>query len=208
MNKLVTALLLSALVACSDDNSSNGNPDGGNPDAAGLNLADSAKIMAYLEGKTLKMEGNDIPPYPNGYNEDQNLGNASQCYQSTTIAVSGGTFNVTSQLAKITGAPAVLDVGTCDHTMNNGMVMFSSTNILIENVKNNAACFDITVTYNGFAQEGRAKISPDGKTVTMELYFANQATGHRCAAGDVGAQTVMLKGAAFTQNAQQVYAVK
>jgi hypothetical protein len=206
MRKLVCTLVLTALAGCGGD--SNSTADAGSPDAKTLALGDSAKIMAYLEGKTLKMDGTNIPPYPNGFNEDKNLGPASQCYISTTIGVAGGQFNVTSVLGKITGAPNVGDVGTCDHTMNGGQAQFTSTNILIENVKNNAACFDITVTYTGFAQEGRAKISPDGKTVTMELYFANQATGHRCAAGDVGAQTVTLNSAAFTQNAQQVYVVQ
>jgi hypothetical protein len=84
---------------------------------------------------------------------------------------------------------------------------FDSTAVLFENFKNNGACFDMTATYSAFQQEGRGSISADVKTLTLELFFKDQATGHRCADGDVGAPTIKLPGAMFTGNAKQVYTI-
>ncbi|MGC3999900.1 MAG: hypothetical protein QM767_21650 [Anaeromyxobacter sp.] len=84
---------------------------------------------------------------------------------------------------------------------------FSSTNVLIENVAGNATCFDVTVTYTGFAQEGRGRFLDDGDTLELELFFSGQATGHRCADGAVGEATVTLNAAAFTGNAVQTYRI-
>jgi hypothetical protein len=200
MKKWITTLALGcALAACGDDD------DGGSPDA-GLTLGTSAQILAYMDGKSFKMDGNNIPSHPNGINEDLNAGAATQCYQSVNIAVASGNFTVTSALGTVEGAATVGQTGTCNHTATGTPLMFTSTTVLIENVQNNAGCFDITVTYPGFSQEGRGKISADGRTLTLELYFAG-AQNHRCAAGAVGASGVILANqtAPFTGNAQQVY---
>ena len=166
-------------------------------------------INTWIEGKTLVMTGADIPTHPNGYNENVNYGSATQCYNKTTIGVLSGTWNVASKLGTLNGAPNVGTVGTCDRaTIKGSDVTFSSSTVLVANVQGNATCFDVTVTYTGFSQEGRGKISADGKTVVMELFFGGKATGHRCADGAVGASTVVLSGNAFTGNAQQTYRVQ
>ena len=68
-------------------------------------------------------------------------------------------------------------------------------------------CFDLTVTFNGFSQEGRGTINADGSLVTLELFFGGQAAKHRCADGDPGASGVTIKSTAFTGNALQKYTV-
>jgi hypothetical protein len=206
---VLCAVLSLGLWGCGDDNGNgNGTPDGGTTPDAGLQLTTSQQILTHLEGKTMKMEGDNIPSHPNGYNEDTNFGQATQCYASVAMAVASGQFSVTSMLGTLEGAPTVGATGTCNHATVSNTLNFVSTNVLIENVQGNAECFDFTVTYSGFAQEGRGKISADGKTVTLELYFSGQAQGHRCAAGAVGAATVTLNAVAFTGNAQQVYVIQ
>lgn len=154
------------------------------------------------------MTGVDIPSHPNGFNQNVNFGASTQCYKSTTIAVAAGTWNVTSQLGTLNGAPTVGSVGTCDNATAFGSPLtFSSSTVLIENVAGNATCFDITVTYTGFSQEGRGAFSADGKTLRLELFFGGQATGHRCASGAVGSGGVTLNASAFTGNAVQTYRI-
>ncbi|KFE68337.1 hypothetical protein [Hyalangium minutum] len=166
------------------------------------------KIKALLEGKKLVMEGANIPSHPNGFNEDTNYGSATQCYTKSEMTVSGGNLAVTSNLGTLRDAPNVGNTGTCDHTVVSGTPLsFTSTAVLIENVKSNGACFDISVTYPSFKQAGRGKLSGDGKTLTLEIFFENQAVGANCAAGVVGSRTVKLNNADFTGNARQVYAV-
>jgi hypothetical protein len=200
--KLLSAVVLGALglVGCGGSDTT---PQ--TPSVPKFDTADN--IRNYLEGKTLLMEGDNIPAFPNGYDEDVNYGAATQCYQKVQITVSGGNFHVSSNLATLRDAPAVLNKGTCDHAAVSGAQNFDSTAVLIENVAADASCFDISVTYAGFKQVGRSKISADGKTVTMELYFEGKATGYTCKDGAVGSQTVTVSGAAFSGNAQQVYAV-
>lgn len=175
-----------------------------------LDLTTGPKILAYLEGRTMVMTGADIPSYPNGYNENLNFGASTQCYNKTSIAILGGNFNVTSDLGQFNAIPDAGIAGMCNRAVKTTTASFTSTAILVENVKNNAECFDITATYVGFKQDGRGMISADGKTVTLELYFA--ATGHRCADGAVGATGVKLSTTAgavpFTGNALQVYRIQ
>jgi hypothetical protein len=184
--------------------------DGGSDAGVTLDLTTDIKIFAYLEGKTMVMTGADIPSSPNGFNENINFGAATQCYHKTSIAVLAGNFNVTSDLGQFNSIPDAGVAGMCNRAVKTTTQTFSSTTILIENVKNNAECFDFTATYVGFKQEGRGKISPDGKTVTLELFFA--ATGHRCADGAVGATGVKLATSAgavpFAGDAKQVYRVQ
>jgi hypothetical protein len=166
------------------------------------------KVRAHLEGKKLLMEGANVPSHPSGFNEDVNYGSATQCYQKVEMNASGGNLAVTSTLGTLRDAPTVGSAGTCDHAVPAGNPLtFTSTALLIENVKSNGACFDIGVTYPSFKQVGRGKLSGDGKTLTLELFFENQSVGSNCAAGAVGSQTVKLNNANFTGNASQVYAV-
>lgn len=174
-----------------------------------LDLSTPTKILAYLEGTTMVMTGTDIPTDPNGFNENLNFGANTQCYNKVTIATLASNFQVTSDLGQFNAAADGGVVGMCDRTIKANTVSFTSNTVLVENVQGNADCFDITVTYTGFSQAGRGKISADGKTVTLELFFA--ATGNRCADGAVGSTGVMLATSggpvAFTGNAQQVYRI-
>ncbi|MCC7382839.1 MAG: PHB depolymerase family esterase [Deltaproteobacteria bacterium] len=173
-----------------------------------LNLGSASQIMAYLEGKTLVMEGASIPTHPNGFDENVNYGQATQCYHYVTMRPQAGRFQVVSQLGTLKNAPNTGDHGTCDHDAVANELTFDSTAVLMENVRDNGACFDFTITFPGFGQEGRGKISPDGSTLTLELFFKDQATGHRCSSGEVGAATVTLSGASFTGDARQTYAIR
>ena len=180
-------------------------PPGNTDTGPKYNTAD--KISTYLEGKTLEMSGANIPDYPNGFNEDVNYGSATQCYTSVTMAVAGGNYNVTSNLGTLRDT-STKGVQECDHATKSNQTSFTSTNVLIENVRADGTCFDVTFTYTGFKQVGRGQVSQDGKTLKLELFFENQATGSRCADGDVGAQTVTLNKVAFTHNAVQTYTIQ
>ena len=216
--KIRTIALLALLASCGDDDDGGGTPDArpadaaaadaAAPDAAGPQLTTASQIQTWMNGKTFVMTGANIPSHPNGINEDQNAGQATQCYVRVTMTGANNNVTVNSQLGTLENAPNVLDIGTCNHTTQSGTAMFTSNTVLVENVMGNAQCFDFTATYTGFSQEGRGKISPDGTTLTLELFFAGQATGHRCANGAVGSATVMRLGAPFTGNAQQVYMVQ
>lgn len=176
-------------------------PDMGTPDM-GTSLMTEAEIKAFLEGKTMVMAGMDIPTEPNGFNENLNLGAATQCYNSSTIVVMGGQFQVTSMLGTI--ANMMCDRDTVSATAG----PFTSTALTLSNIMGNAECFDVDAAYTGFAQEGRARIAADGTTVEMELFFMGQATGHRCADGMVGATGVTLMGMPFSGNAVQTYRIQ
>lgn len=212
---LMTALVTLGLAGCGSsmtpvDAGTNTETDAGVD--AGVTMKDfstPAKILAHLEGTTMVMQGADIPSHPNGYNENLNFGASTQCYHKVSIATLGGQFGVTSDLGTFNSIPDAGIVGMCDRTTKSNTVTFTSTALLIDNVKNNGECFDVTATYNGFSQSGRGQISADGKTFTMELFFA--ASGHRCADGAVGATGVQLATQAgpvpFTGNAKQVYRI-
>lgn len=197
----VVALLL--LGACSGEDLYG---NGVNNDAGAYSTA--SKIDAYLDGKMLTMSGAQIPTHPNGYDENVNFGQASQCYHSVEMAPSAGRVTVVSQLGTLMNADEVGDMGTCDRTRLSNELTFVSTAFIINNVRGNGECFDFTVTYPGFAQEGRGEIAEDGSQMTLELFFKDQALGHRCADGDVGDPTVTLSQNAFTGNALQVYSIQ
>ncbi|APR75172.1 putative lipoprotein [Minicystis rosea] len=223
---LVSLAFVSALAACSDDGSGGTGGAGGSPSSSSSSGSTSSsttgtggtggsasnpydtadKINTYLDGKTLTMSGADIPTDPNGYNENVNFGQASQCYASVVMTPTAAMWHVDSTLGTLNDAPNTGDKGTCDHGTPGQKLSFDSTAILIENVT--ADCFDFTATYVGFSQEGRGQIAADGKTLKLELFFGGQATGHRCGDGAVGAKTVKIKGADFTGNAVQVYKVQ
>lgn len=183
-------------------------------------LDTSDHIFAYLEQKTLTMNGANIPDSPNGLNANVYFGAATQCYNSTVITVMAQNFNVTAQLGTWTsldgGAPAVGMVGHCDQNTISGPFMATSTAVAFSSVQGNGDCFDIDVTYNSYAQEGRGKFVNNGQEIDLELYFKNKVTGDRCADGMVGAATVQsvvtLPDAGtmnypFTGNAVQKYVI-
>lgn len=173
----------------------------------GGEFGSASQLEAYLEGKTMVMEGTAIPTHPNGFNEDINFGQATQCYHRVAISPLAGRWTVTSDLGTLSGAGEVGEVGDCDRATASSQLEFVSTAVLLENVRDNGGCFDVTMTFPGFGQEGRGRISPDGQTITMELFFKDQAVGHRCADGDVGEATVTLDSQPFTGNAMQTYVV-
>lgn len=193
--KLLSAVVLCALgfVGCGDK------PEEGTPPTGSLKFTTADGIRTHLDGKTMLMEGANIPSHPNGFSEDDDLGAVSQCYEKVQMTSSGGNFTVNSSLATVRA-------DGCDHVAARSQ-SFTSTAVLVENVKGNAECFDITITFVGFKQVGRGMLSEDGKKLTLELFFEGQAVGATCAAGAVGASTVVLNKQPFTGNAKQVYMV-
>jgi hypothetical protein len=167
----------------------------------------ASRISSYLEGKTLTMEGTSIPSHPNGYDEHVNFGQATQCYHKVTMTPLAGRYHVVSELGTLMNAPNPGTRGECERTMMSAELSFDSTAVLVENVRDNGGCFDFTVTYPGFGQEGRGSLSEDGGTLVLELFFKDQATGHRCGDGEVGDPTVTLSQMPFTGDARQTYSV-
>ncbi|MCB9538570.1 MAG: hypothetical protein H6704_20210 [Myxococcales bacterium] len=178
---------------------------GGTP--AGPDVSTVALLEAYLDGKMLLMAGDDIPTDPNGFNENVNFGQATQCYHRIEMTVQGGAFNLTTTTGVLENAPENGDVGMCDRDTAGVELMFQTTSYVIENLEGNAECFDITLTFMGFGQEGRGAVSPDGSELWLEVFFKDQAVGHRCADGGVGDQTVTLNGMPFTGDAVQVFQI-
>ncbi len=180
--------------------------DAGSADA-GPRFTTREEIQAHLEGKTLLMTGANVPSHPHGYDEDINYGGATQCIQSVTRQVSGGTYHDTSVMGTLRNASTVGSRGECDHDTASSTLNFSSTTVLIENAQADGSCFDVRVVYPAFQVHGRGSVSQDGLKLSMEVFFADQTTGHLCADGAVGARTVTLNGRPFTGNAVQVYTV-
>lgn len=180
----------------------------GGSGAGAPDLTTPAQIEAFLDGKTLTMTGNDIPSHPNGYDENINFADATQCYASTVLELNGTTFSVTSDLGTLENAPNTGDVGNCDNGTVSNTLAFTSLSHSFENVQGNAECFDFNISYQGgFSQEGRGSISADGGTVSLELFVKDQAVNMRCADGAVGSGGVTLNASPFTGDAVQVYRV-
>ena len=221
MLHLRTALLLALLPACEGDpvyvyigGDGGGGQGGGGPAVRDmgalptLDLSTAARIEAFLEGKVLVMRGTDVPSHPNGFDENKNFGQATQCYSEVELTILGGTWTTRSVLGTLTGASEVGQIGVCHRDQPGASLEFPSTAILVDNVQGNGTCFDITATYAGFGQEGRGRVAPDGSTVELEFFFKDQAIGHRCADGAVGQpNTVTLSEVPFTGNAVQTYRV-
>lgn len=207
--QLLSAVMLCTLglVGCPGPN--NNNPDAGTGSDAGVEpkYNTASKIFTYLEGKTMVMQGDNIPSHPNGISENLLFDPSTQCYNKVTMTMAAQNLSVTSVRAVVEGATNPGDIGDCNRdNIRDTLAPFTSTVVNIENVKEDGSCFDITATYNGFSQSGRGMITEDGSTVNLELYFS--ATGHRCADGAVGAPTVKLNGADFTGDAVQTYIVQ
>jgi hypothetical protein len=200
----ITAFLAAALLAATGCGSDPGTDTGTGPEAK---LDSAAKIEGFLEDKPLVMAGDDIPTHPNGYLRDVNLAQATQCYSEVNMALKGSNFDVKSKLGTLMNAPNTGDVGKCDESTVSRELEFNSTTYLVENIEGDAECFDITITYTGFGQEGRGAISEDRKELHLELYFKDKAANMRCADGKPGAKGVQLDGKPFDGDAVQVYQI-
>lgn len=169
-------------------------------------LTSAAALFNWLEGSSWTASAPDIPSHPNGYDEDVNFGQATQCLHATTLAVHDRAFSIRTVMGTLRDAPNPGDAGRCDREAASGTeLQFDTTAALIEDVRGDGECFDITLTYSGFGQEGRGAVSPDGELLELELYFRDQAIGHRCADGEVGSSSVTLNEDPFTGNAVQSY---
>lgn len=181
--------------------------DAGGADAGppGPRFTSREEIMAHLEGKTLLMTGANVPSHPHGFDEDVNYGSSTQCFQSVTKQVSAGTFQETAVMGTLRNASNIGGRGECDHDTASSTLNVTATSVIIENVQADGSCFDALVTYPSFQTRGRGRMSQDGLTLSLEVFFASQTTGHRCADGELGARTVTLNGQPFTGDAVQVY---
>ncbi len=172
-------------------------------------LTSEAQILAFLDGKTITMPAAAVPSHPNGFDQNVNFGQATQCIHEVQMSVAGGAFRVATSMGTLNGAPEVEDVGSCDRdTPDGNELTFDTTAARIENVRDDGGCFDITLTYAGFGQEGRGAVSADRTEIRLELFFRDQAVGHRCADGDVGEPTITLNQETFTGDAVQRYRVE
>src|SRR5688572_21158666 len=144
---------------------------GGEPiydnDNTNTGLTTPSRITEFLNGKTLTMEGAAIPTHPNGYDQNVDFGAATQCYMRVVMSPLGGKIRVVSQLGTLS------DSG-CDRMRLSGEASFDSTAVLIENVEGQAECFDFTITYPGFGQEGRGRINAEKTELTLEIFFKDQ----------------------------------
>ncbi|MEQ9499764.1 MAG: hypothetical protein RIT81_22995 [Deltaproteobacteria bacterium] len=172
-------------------------------------LGSESQILAFLDGKTITMSADAVPTHPNGFDSNVNFGQASQCIHEVQMSVAAGAFRVETAMGTLMDAPELEDIGTCDRfTPDGNGLTFDTTASRIENVRDDGGCFDITLTYAGFGQEGRGSISNDRTEIRLELFFRDQAVGHRCADGDVGDPTITLNQEAFTGDAVQRYRVE
>jgi len=201
---LMTISMLAVALGATGCGSDPGTDTGAGPEAT---LDSAARIEGFLDGKGLVMKGDDIPTHPNGYLRDMNLAQATQCYSEVDMSLTGANFDVKSKLGTLMNAPNTGDVGKCDMSSVSNELEFNSTTELIENVEGNAECFDITITYTGFGQEGRGGLSEDQKELKLELFFKDKAAGMRCADGKVGSGGIQLDGKPFDGDAVQVYRV-
>ena len=201
---VAVALCAGALTGCGSD------PGGETGDTGSQATLDTAaKIEGFLDGKAMIMAGDDIPSHPNGFFQDLNAGQATQCYHRVEMSLAGTNFHVKSALGTLQDAPNTGDVGTCDHESMSTELKFDSTSYLVENIEGDAECFDFTVTYTGFGQEGRARITEERTVLELEIFFKDSASGITCADGAVGSGgiTIGTGGDAkpFDGDAVQVY---
>jgi hypothetical protein len=199
------ALVLAAALGCAAC-SGGGARDAG----AGLDLSSASQILGQLAGNTWVMAGADLPPYPNGVNQDLDLGANSECFVSSTLTLDGGVLVNQLELGLVAPVPDA-GITRCDHTTSTGTMTLTSSSLRLDNVAADGTCFDLTIGYGRFGEEGRGQMSPDGQTVTLELYFSGWATRDRCQDGPVGDGGVQLiiagKLVPVLGDARQVYRV-
>lgn len=207
--------LLSALMVCSLSLAACGDDEPVTPpdETPVVKYNTVAAVNAALEGKSLVMTGTNIPAYPQGIPEGMNLGAATQCYHQVSMSISGNKPTVAPQMGTLKDAPNVGNVGTCDRaTVSATPAPYVAQEVLIENVAADGSCFDVRYTYNGFAQEGRGQISPDGTKLSLEIFFAGKAQNAKCANGPVGTAGVLVDLGAGPKpllgNATQVYTIQ
>lgn len=157
------------------------------------------------------MQGNDIPTAPHGYDRNVYFGASTQCYQRAVNVITGSTFATTITLGTWSsdgGIPTTGTYGSCNINLPSGAPLnFTTVNSTIANVRGNADCFDLTLNYGAFTDEGRGSISADRRRVYVELFFSGQATGHRCASADAGFGHVTVNGQSLLLDAVQKYDV-
>lgn len=196
---------------------SGGGSSGGVADAGqGLDggaLDTGSRVLAFLEGKLLTMAGGDIPRAPNGYDQNVYFGAVTQCYHRVTHRMTLRNFLTTATAGTWSqdggfGLPINGTVGTCNTAMAFGTPgVFTTTLVTVANVQGDADCFDVTLVYPTYSQEGRGRISVDRSVAELELYFSPQATGHRCANGSIGDGGVRVLGTPVTLGAVQRYVI-
>jgi hypothetical protein len=205
--QLLSAVMLCALgvVGCGEDN-----PNPTPPIDTGPKFNTEDKVFNHLEGKTMLMEGENIPDTPNGISEDLLIDPVTQCYNKVTMQMGARNLTVASVTAVVEGTSTQRTFGDCNrNNIRDTLAPFTSTIVAISNVKEDGSCFDITVTFGGrgFSQEGRGLITQDGTMLQLELYFPG-AVGHRCADGAVGAKTVTQQSGPVTGNTVQKYVIQ
>lgn len=137
-------------------------------DAAAVNPFNTvAAVKAFFDGKTVVMEGSNIPTHPQGANENMNLGPAAtQCLHKVTIKLNEAPqMVVTTELGTLNGAPTVGSVGTCDRTTKLGEPFaFTTTSVVIENVAaRTAAASTSRRTTPASRSKGAARSVPTAK---------------------------------------------
>ena len=207
-NKKLGMTMLCAMVAGLAAIGCGSDPGDQNQTGSTVTIDNQSKVEGLLDGHGMVMEGDDIPSHPNGYSQDVNFAQATQCYNRVDMTLGGSIFNVDSKLGLLQNAPNKGDVGQCDRTTVTTEQAFKTTTYVMENFQGDAECFDITLTYTGFGQEGRGSLTDGRSVMKLELFFKDQATGHRCADGGVGSGTITLNGNAFTGNAVQTYRIQ
>jgi hypothetical protein len=217
MKTIYAALIAVTLFTVACGGSTTTTTDGGNVVVdAGVKLDTQDHILTYLTGKTIVMEGANIPSDPNGYNANVYYGAGSQCYKKVNLTFSATGTEVTAQLGAVKptdgGVFVAADVGktgVCDTSSTTPYDSMPSSTLTLTNIKNNGECFDFNVSYTSLAQTGRGSLV--GQTLKLELFVGNAGTvaytGINCADGNPGAATVKKAGNAYTGNAVQTYVV-
>src|SRR5262245_48501328 len=74
-------------------------------------VATVGDVYGLLESKTWMMAPADIPSHPNGYDQNINYGQATQCLHEASMIVQNRSFTINSTLGTLKNAPSSGDVG-------------------------------------------------------------------------------------------------
>lgn len=165
-------------------------------------LSDPLAIERWLTGKTAVMTGDDIPEWPLGYFEGANYGDATQCYSSVALSFGAAAFTTDTAFGTLLDAPQEGSVGTCDPSAVSAEVLASTRGYALEG---DGVCFDVRLEFETYTVEGRGAFTPDGRTLSLELYYLGQSTGATCLDGGVGAPGVTVSEMPLGGDAVQVY---